>query len=292
MKMIICVGISASGKSTFARELCDNDESFVEINRDFVRFSIVCPGATWATYKFTRKREQEVTEICNMMVMDAVSKGKNIIISDTNLNPKTLASWKRIAEDIGYDVEVKEFPISFEEAVKRDNLRPNGVGQDVIYKQWLKWLEYKGRKKYVRNPNKPLAVMFDIDGCIAQNTSGRGWYDWAKVGEDTPHQHIVRLVRMYYDAGYHVLILSGRDSVCREITEEWLERYDIPHHYLYMRTKDDNRKDTEIKEEIFWNYIADEFDVELVVDDRACVARNWNEMGLNVLTHGNWANEF
>lgn len=36
-QMFITVGISGSGKSTFAKELCKTDKSFVRVNRDSLR---------------------------------------------------------------------------------------------------------------------------------------------------------------------------------------------------------------------------------------------------------------
>ena len=122
MKAIITVGISASGKTTFANKLADSGE-WVDVNRDRIRFNMVAPGKDWSNYKFDRKKENEVTKIQEMMVSEAFFNDKNVIISDTNLNPKTLEKWKKVLSDLCYDVEVKEFPVSFDEAVKRDNLR-------------------------------------------------------------------------------------------------------------------------------------------------------------------------
>jgi predicted kinase len=161
-KATITVGVSASGKTTWAKE-----QSAVDVNRDWIRFNIVCPGSDWGNYKFTKARENEVTKIQEQMVMDAYGKDQDVIISDTNLNPKILNKWKSFLADLGYTVEIKEFPVSLEEAWKRDTLRANGVGRDVIYTQYQKWLEYKDRKTYVADESKPKAVIFDIDGTLA-----------------------------------------------------------------------------------------------------------------------------
>ena len=78
MKCIITRGISASGKTTFAKTLVD--QGWMDINRDFIRFNIVAPGSDWSTYRFTNKREREVSEIQTHMIMDAYSKEQNIIL--------------------------------------------------------------------------------------------------------------------------------------------------------------------------------------------------------------------
>ena len=61
---------------------------------------------------------------------------------------------------------------------------------------------------------------------------------------------------------------------------------------LFMRAPGDMRKDTIVKEEIFWRDIADNFNVQFVVDDRPSVCRMWRELGLKVLQVGNPHIEF
>lgn len=284
MKAIICVGCSASGKTTFAKEVCDADESWVDVNRDFIRFNIVAPGTDWSNYRFTNKREQDVTLIQEEMVMDAFAKGKNVIISDTNLNPKTRQKWMETLVDLGFDVEIKEFDVPLETLWKRDQLRTNGVGREVIYKQYKQWLQYKGRKTYIPNQNEPKAIILDVDGTIADMEGVRKPYDWDKVGQDKPKQFIIDIAKGLDAQGYTILVVSGRDGVCYDQTKEWLNENEVPHFYLFMREEGDMRKDTIIKEEIFWDLIAEHWNVVGVIDDRPCVLRTWREIGIpNVL---------
>ncbi len=128
MKLIMTVGVSASGKTTWAKE----QKHCVNINRDDIRFNIVQPGSDWTTYKFTKVNELLVTEIENVVAERAVKFETNIIISNTNLNSKTREFWKDFAKHHNYEFEIEEFPIALEEAIKRDNLRQNGVGEQVI----------------------------------------------------------------------------------------------------------------------------------------------------------------
>lgn len=276
-KAIITVGISSSGKTTFAKTLVD--EGWVDINRDWIRFNVVCPNTDWSNYKFTNKREQDVTSVQEEMVMDAFAKGQNVIISDTNLNPKVRDKWVNLLADLGYEVEIKEFPISLEEAYKRDTLRANGVGRDVIYGQYKRWLEYIGRKTYTPNKDMPKAILLDIDGTVAQMDK-RSPYDWDKVGTDKPRSFIIDIVKGLDAQGYVILALSGRDGVCYDETKQWLIDNDVPHFYLFMREEGDTRKDTIIKEEIFWDLIAEHWNVVGVLDDRPSVLRMWRELGI------------
>jgi predicted kinase len=104
MKLIMTVGVSASGKTTWAKE----QKHCVNINRDDIRFNIVQPGSDWTTYKFTKVNESQVTEIENVIAERAVKFETNIIISNTNLNPKTREFWKDFAKHHNYEFEIKE----------------------------------------------------------------------------------------------------------------------------------------------------------------------------------------
>lgn len=287
MKAWITVGISASGKTTWAKE-----QNALDINRDWIRFNIIQPGADWGSYKFNKTKENEVTKIQEQMVMDAFSRGDQIIISDTNLNSETREKWINSLTNLGYDVEIKEFDVTLETAYKRDSLRKNGVGQNVIYSQYQKWLEYKGRKTYIANETKPKTVIFDIDGTLAQ-MEGRSPFAWDKVGTDSV-KHLIRSMAVGFEAqGYLIICVSGRDGICYDLTKEWLDKNKIPNWYLFMRKEGDIRKDTIIKEEIFWDKIADNYNVVGVVDDRPSVVRMWHELKIpNVICVGNPYVEF
>ena len=59
-----------------------------------------------------------------------------------------------------------------------------------------------------------------------------------------------------------------------------------------MRKHNDYRKDTIIKEEMFFNLIEGKYNVKSVIDDRPVVVRKWLELGLNVLSVGDPYIEF
>lgn len=77
----------------------------------------------------------------------AVSFWTRIIVSDTNLKPIDREFWKQFAKNNGYDFEIKEFPISLEEAIERDSKRKNSVGEEVVRNQYKLWLEYLESKE-------------------------------------------------------------------------------------------------------------------------------------------------
>lgn len=293
MKAIITVGIPASGKTTFANEMVKKF-GFRDINRDFIRFNLVKPGSTWATYKFTKANEKAVDEIHGKMIMESWEKEENIIISDTNLNQDRRRALIGRLQDLGYDVEVKPFHITMKEAEKRDNLRANGVGRDVIYKMMQSWNDFSGRVTYKPDESLPKAVIFDVDGTIAQ-MNGRGPFEWHRVGEDKPRIEIIEMLHGYFDRGYTIIICSGRSDECVGETVAWLDAHvGAPNwHHLYMRKAGDFRKDTEIKEEIFWTCLADKYNIVACVDDRPMMIRLWYEMKIqNVIAVADPYKEF
>lgn len=312
-KVYITVGISASGKSTWAKNFIAEDKAKFnledswgyggcwEINRDDIRLKeLHGRDITWAEYKFNRTNENKVTEIAIEKFNEAVEIGiENIIISDTNLNKKFRDQWIERAESVGYEVVIVEFPITFDEACRRNELRYNGVPRSAIAKQWEQWNEYIGRKTYEPDASKSKAIIVDIDGTIAERVD-RGAFEWDKVGQDKPRSFVIDLIKSYANANDAVVIfVSGRDAVCRAETIRWIgvnmkglqqQIYTTP---LYMRREGDMRKDYIVKEEIFWDHIADNYNVIAAFDDRPQVVNLWHDIKIpNVIVVADQRHEF
>lgn len=287
LKVYLTVGISASGKSSWAKT--NPVPNAVYITRDDIRFNFIKPGQTWADYKFNKENEEAVSNIQKSIAEQAVIAKKNIVIVDTNLSSRVRDYWKDFSTKIGYDFEIISFDCSFEEAVKRDNLRPNGVGQSVIRKQYKSYLYYSGFKFYAPDETKPNCIIVDIDGTVAQ-MHDRTAFEWDKVGNDKPRQFVIDLILSYAEKHKcEIVFLSGRDSCCRKETYDWLAKH-IGHDIswlLFMRKENDNRKDSIVKEEIFWNSVAPDYNVKAVFDDRPQVVRLWHDLKIeNVICVG------
>lgn len=275
MKAILTVGISASGKTTFAEGLVE--KGWRDINRDWIRFNLVKPGANWSNYKFNRTNEDKVTELQGKMIMEAWADGKNIIISDTNLSAKTRANLTKKLNDLGYTVELEVFQVAMNIAMKRDRLRPNSVGHEIMYKQNLLMNDFIGRLTYLPDESLPKAIIVDVDGTIAK-MDGRGPFEWSRVGEDLPRWFVIDMVINYARQGYVIIIVSGRSDECRAETLEWLDHHGVPFKELHMRREGDYRRDSAIKEEILWTHLAHRYNIEAAIDDRPMMIRTWHEL--------------
>ena len=293
MKAIITIGVSASGKTTWANAFVKENPEYFIVCRDDLRKEY---------YEKTHSNEKFSWKVWNMkwekkitaMVWDSIGRhaeaGNDIIIADTNLNKDRLKNLKSSLEELGYsDIEIKEFTISFEEACKRDALRENGVGFQVIAKQFEQLNKIK-KRQYVQNDLKEYAVIVDLDGTIADN-SHRSNFDYNNVKKDKPIDEIIDLVLGYDKMCYKIIFLTGREMVgnCRNDTIEWLDAvFNNEFNYeLIMRNVADHRSGDIVKEELFWKHIADNYNIVLAIDDMPKIIRMWNSIGVKTLMVGN-----
>lgn len=290
-KIIMLKGLPASGKSTWAKEKINENSNYIRINKDDIRESI--------TGKWTSKKEKIVISIRNSLIKTGISLGKNVIIDDTNLNPKHEQSLKTLAQELGVEFEINDsfLKVPVEECVERDIKRDKSVGYKVIYKMYYDYLYQDPSKKIVNSSNKKRrCVICDIDGTLAHNYGGRNIYDLTRVKEDTPDP-LVCAVLDGLDSTFgidylDIIIVSGREDACRKETEEWLYHNMIPYKALYMRKSGDKRDDAIVKEEIYKEFIEPEYCVLGVIDDRNKVVRMWEKLGVKVMKVGGLYNEF
>ena len=278
-KIIMLKGLPASGKSTWAKEKINENSNYIRINKDDIRESI--------TGKWTSKKEKIVISIRNSLIKTGISLGKNVIIDDTNLNPKHEQSLKTLAQELGVEFEINDsfLKVPVEECVERDIKRDKSVGYKVIYKMYYDYLYQDPSKKIVNSSSKKRrCVICDIDGTLAHNYGGRNIYDLTRVKEDTPDP-LVCAVLDGLDSTFgidylDIIIVSGREDDCRKETEEWLYHNMIPYKALYMRKSGDKRDDAIVKEEIYKEFIEPEYCVLGVIDDRNKVVRMWEKLGV------------
>lgn len=278
-KLLILQGAPASGKSTFARQLAHEDKSYVIVNRDSIRNS---RGDYWIP-----SQEDYITSIEEFSIKNALGRGYNVIVDATNLNPITINKWKVIADEFNAEIEFKMFEISFEDAVARDKLRDNSVGEKVIKEFFRKYFPEKLTPffddRFILKPDVAASqvVLCDIDGTIALRR-GRSPYDQSKVIEDAFDPRMNFLLSSLSEK-FKIIFLSGRQDTkqCREDTEKWLkDNLGLSEVTLIMRSEGDFRPDDVVKKELYQKYIKDIYNVVCVFDDRDKVVKMWRNLGL------------
>lgn len=126
-KLIICRGIPASGKTFWAKQwVLEDPEHRVRINQDDIRLML---GKYWVP-----SREKLVQHIQKESLIEALTKGYDIVIDNTNLNKKVLEEFDRLIKTFeNYEIEFKDFfdtPLSV--CIERDKNRNLQVTEKVI----------------------------------------------------------------------------------------------------------------------------------------------------------------
>ena len=295
-KVLILSGISGSGKSTFARQFCTENPNWLRVNRDDLRRSVlpVSLPQYWQTWSDADKNriENVVNELQKAAILEGLARDWNVLIDNTNLKLSYINEFRKLLTERFDAVEIQykliETPIN--ECIQRDKYRDDSVGEAVIRKQAEQLTSLKKNFKFrteilTRNPvfqriqdkSLPHCILVDIDGTVADKGS-RSPFDWHRVGEDTPKEAIINLVKSLRASGYAVVFFSGRDAVCRLETITWLNAnfgWQTTDYELFMRPENDNRKDALIKLELFEQHMLGRYYVELVVDDRQQVVDMW-----------------
>ncbi len=272
-RVLVLVGLPASGKSKFATELLWSEPGrWVRTNKDLLR------EMAHASY-WTSVNEQFILKLRDTIILMALEEGKNVIVDDTNFGfhiekIKELVKGKAVVE-----VNDSFLHVPVEECIRRDLLRPKSVGKDVIMKMY---------NKYVRTPVKPPdynpalpdAIVVDMDGTLAL-LNGRNPYDASTCDRDLPNPPVLETVHKWQSTT-NIIILSGRTDDCQGQTEAWLKEYGVKYAHLYMRKTGDLRKDAIIKEEMYRQYLEGKYNIKFVLDDRQQVVEMWRSLGLTV----------
>jgi len=286
--IILVRGIQASGKSEFAKNWAASDpENRVRVNRDDIRQMITGTPATLLSHDL----ESFVTRIEKSIALTALRAGKSVVIDAMNLRSRYVRTWL----SLGYPVEFIDFPVSLDLALARNEARGGKVPEEVIRATYER-LTNKGKlpdpptpdeppapvAQYVPDESLSRAIIVDLDGTLAHMGDRRGPYDWHKVGGDEVDRAVRTLVNEMGKT-HRVIVMSGREDICRGDTLRWLRDNAIQWHHLFMRAAGDRRPDTVVKAELFDRHVRNSFNVAFAVDDRNAVVAGWRAMGIKTL---------
>ncbi len=276
-KILVYRGLPASGKSTAARKLLDeNPGKYKRINKDDLR-------AMLDNGHFSRSNEKFVLKMRDLMILQALDEGKHVIIDDTNIHPKHA---QRISELVKgqAEVEVIDFMhVDVETCIARDLARPHSVGERVIRRMWKEYLGFT-QPKLTQDTTLPRAIICDLDGTLAL-LNGRSPYDATHCDADLLNEPVAAIVRRFQETGHEIIFLSGREDKFREPTLRFLTQHlgaEFPYQ-LIMRASGDMRKDAVIKQELLEREIVPGWCVDFVLDDRNQVVDMWRGLGLTCM---------
>jgi len=281
MELILCQGIPASGKSTYAKVWVSAAPDRVRVNRDDIRHMVF--GVDYGC------DEVVITKVQDAAIHAALKAGKSVIVDNTNIEPRFVKSLVKIGHQYGAKVSIKRFDVSIQECLLRNASRDRKVPESVIRNMHDRLVNFPDIdlaapviEKYRPEQHHPAAIIVDIDGTLAHMNGKRGPFDWKNVGLDDIDDKVARLVDREWALGIKILVMSGRDSVCRKETEAWLDENSIHYDGVFMRPEGDMRPDNIVKKELFDTYVKNRYCIEYVLDDRDQVVRMWRAMGLKV----------
>lgn len=130
-KMIVLIGLPASGKSTYAKEFLLNNPSYRRVNKDSIRSMV--NFSVW-----THQGEILIQNIRDAIIFEILDAGYDVVIDDTNLQQVHIDRFIHIAAQYNITIEFKYFDISIDECIRRDTTRDmqSRVGEKVIRRLW------------------------------------------------------------------------------------------------------------------------------------------------------------
>jgi predicted kinase len=280
-KLLMMIGLPASGKTTKVKELIEASGDYVRVNGDLLRTMLHFD-------KFTSKNEGITQDVQNALVRFLLRKGISVIVDNTNLGDTHRQRWSGIAQECGATFEtMKLTAVPVDECLTRDAAREKSVGRDVILNMALRYRLYPLAEKSI--------VLCDLDGTLANVEHRRHLVqqepaDWegffAAIKDDTVRPEVLSRLTEYSQQGLTIVLISARPQRYRVPTLEWLDRHHIPYLTLLMRPDADTRSDADVKRDLLTIYF-DPKQIYQVIDDRPVVIRMWKEQGIDVWDMGN-----
>jgi len=125
--LVATLGIPASGKSTWAKQFCE-DTGFLRVSSDDLRFML------YGVHDLISPIEFDLLDVC---VCELLKQHKNVVVDATNLKKNHRAKWASVARMEGHEFEVKYFDTPLEKCLLYNEQRfgkSNYVPQESIVK--------------------------------------------------------------------------------------------------------------------------------------------------------------
>lgn len=283
-KLLMLKGLPASGKTTYAKEL--EKQGWARVNKDDLRKDF------FPDYSFKNEKDVIYMEDCDIIA--ELRLKQNVVVDDTNFNPRHQERLEKIAKDLDVDFEVLFIDTPLEDCIKNNKKRANNVPMEAILSMHRKYIAPYRDEKHEYDDSLEEAIIVDVDGTLAHidPVNGRSPYDASKAMGDLVDDAVSSVVSMAYGHGYKVLVFTGRSECDLEVTKNWLAENSIDYDEIYCRGEEDKRSDYVVKREFFDAHVRGKYNIKYVIDDRPSVCRMWRSLGLKTLQVGDPHVEF
>lgn len=155
-QVIINVGISGSGKTTWSSDFIKNNENWLRINRDDIRKTLVGNLDGYYQRKDLNNIEELVSKLENNCFTRVINSQYNIIIDNTNLKKDFInrhintlnflnnSQLYDLKEKYNIDYKFKIFDVPVQRCIERVSKRDTFLTNiDYIYKQYQQFEQIK-----------------------------------------------------------------------------------------------------------------------------------------------------
>lgn len=147
------IGVPGSGKTTLARKIAD--KGFKYINADSIREELYGNAAEQGD-------KEEVFALFFKRLDELMKDGTDVIIDNTNLNPKQRKPILDKAQQFGYsDVQLWLLDVPLDVCLQRNKMRERVVPEDIVANMFME-LNRAGRPK--RTEGKVVIIRPNRDG--------------------------------------------------------------------------------------------------------------------------------
>ena len=284
-QILILVGVPGSGKSTFAKYFIRTEENWIRVCRDDIRMM------QFSHANLSNYQEKMITEMLDTSITSLLRNKTNVLIDATHCRVSYLEHYIN-KFNTKADIHFKVFEEDEATIIARCEQRASNTGKVIppqvqkryknefeILKQTFDFstrpLQKEEEIKILKQDQSlPKAIICDLDGTLAL-MNGRNPFDASRCDKDNLNIPVANTLKIFANAGYQILLVSGREDRFREPTLTFLSNHAIPFTHLWMRPSKDSRKDAIVKKEIFEREIQNKFFVEFVLDDRDQVVDLW-----------------
>lgn len=249
-QLIVLRGLPGSGLTFRAKQIVENDQSFIRMSKkeDFSGFTI--PIMKVSTSYISRFHKT---------LKDRMQNGDNIVIDDNNLDPLHHHYYSVLAQKYNYNIKFEFLETSLKDCIMRCRAKKSAqstkiVDSDIniisLAKKYNLCIEELNKTTAVQKDDKEY-VVYDLDGVVANIsdrirlcTSPQGELILSKFNDpymyrfDIPNKDISDMMWEDMMAGYEVVILSARPDSHYSAVKQWLTTHTIPYNDLVLKNPD------------------------------------------------------